>query len=90
MPSARTRRSRQAPTRSSTPSCWAASSPWPSSTSAPSPRAPARTTRRRLLERHGFTSYGAQRRLELDGWLRLGDTGVEVDRLDRTLFGLAA
>ena len=43
-----------------------------------------------LLERHGFTTYGAQRRLDLDGWLRLGDTGVEVDRLDRAIFGLAA
>jgi hypothetical protein len=43
-----------------------------------------------LLERHGFTAYGVQRRLALDGWLRLGDAGVEVDRLDRSLFGLAA
>lgn len=43
-----------------------------------------------LLERHGFAADGVQRRLELDGWLRLGDAGVEVDRLDRTLFGLAA
>ena len=43
-----------------------------------------------LLERHGFTTYGVQRRLDLDGWLRLGDTGVEVDRLDRAIFGLAA
>jgi hypothetical protein len=43
-----------------------------------------------LLERYGFTSHGVQRRLDLDGWLRLGDAGIEVDRLDRTLFGLAA